>query len=372
MLPISIDDVSLTLFGWDGLPEVRYGQHNPPTPKKSQIGLLTIRSDSGIEGHAFLGSSFRGAHLDAVSLIEILKPVVMGQNPLDRERLHRALAGRWRATTWRAIGALDVALWDIAGKVAGLPIHQLLGTYRRRVRAYASSGTLVHPQAYVDQALGLRERGFTAYKIHPPAGLGQCIEVCRAVRAALGPDTVLMLDPAGVFSFPDAMRLGRAIEELAFYWYEDPLQEDDLYNYVKLREKLDIPIMATEYSPGSFHAYAPWILAKATDYLRGDVAIKGGLTPVLKTAHLADAFQMNYEIHHGGNSLNNVANLHAMMAIKNCEFFEVLLPNEAQKYGLLNDIEVDAEGYVHAMDGPGLGASIDFDLIKRKTLQILR
>jgi L-alanine-DL-glutamate epimerase-like enolase superfamily enzyme len=80
---------------------------------------------------------------------------------------------------------------------------------------------------------------------------------------------------------------------------------------------------------------------------------------------------MNFEIHHGGNSLNNVANLHVIMAIRNCEFFEVLLPAGAQKYGLAQDIEVDAQGLVHAPSGPGLGAAIDFDLIRRTTTTVL-
>ena len=101
------------------------------------------------------------------------------------------------------------------------------------------------------------------------------------------------------------------------------------------------------------------------------MAVKGGLTSCLKVAHLAEAFHMNYEVHHGGNSLNNVANLHLLMAIKNCEYFEVLLPDAAQKHGLVQDIEVDASGLVHAFDGPGLGAAIDFDLIKRQQRDVL-
>ena len=80
---------------------------------------------------------------------------------------------------------------------------------------------------------------------------------------------------------------------------------------------------------------------------------------------------MNFEIHHGGNSLNNVANVHVIMAIRNCEFFEVLLPAGAQKYGLVQDIEVDAHGLVHAPSGPGLGAAIDFELIQRQTTTVL-
>jgi L-alanine-DL-glutamate epimerase-like enolase superfamily enzyme len=105
--------------------------------------------------------------------------------------------------------------------------------------------------------------------------------------------------------------------------------------------------------------------------LRGDVAVKGGLTPLVKAAHLAEAFHMNFELHHGGNSVNNVANIHLIMAIKNCEFFEVLLPAGAQKYGLTQDIEVDAQGVVHAMNEPGLGALIDFALIERRKTAVL-
>ncbi len=80
---------------------------------------------------------------------------------------------------------------------------------------------------------------------------------------------------------------------------------------------------------------------------------------------------MNYEIHHGCNSLNNVANLHIAMAIRNCEFFEVLLPDAANKFGLIEDITVDRNGLVHAPNGPGLGAAIDFDHIERTTLAVL-
>ena len=130
--------------------------------------------------------------------------------------------------------------------------------------------------------------------------------------------------------------------------------------------------MATEYSPGGFTNYAPWIINKATDYLRGDVAVKGGITALLKTAHLAEAFGMNYEIHHGGNSLNNWANLHVILAIKNTTYFEVLLPSGAQKYGVIDDLEPDSQGAVKAPEQACLGASIDFDLINSKTITTLK
>ena len=332
---------------------------------------MRLRTDGGPEGHAFLGSSMRGADLDAASLIRYLKPVVVGQDPLDRERLWQELWQRNRATTIRAIGAVDVALWDLGGKIAGLPIHRLLGSYRETIRAYASSAVLATAQEYAAEAARFKAEGWTAYKIHPPTDPVVDIDVCQAVRRAVGDVYTLMLDSTWAYQYPEALRVGHAIEALGFHWYEDPLADDDLLNYVKLKQHLSIPILATEYAPGGVTAYAPWLVHQATDYLRGDVAVKGGITALVKTAHLAEAFHMNFEIHHGGNSLNNVANLHVTMAIRNCEFFEVLLPAGAQKYGLVEDIEVDRRGLVRAPGGPGLGARIDFDLIERHRTAVL-
>ncbi|HUM16253.1 MAG TPA: enolase C-terminal domain-like protein [Candidatus Nitrosotalea sp.] len=369
---MKITDVTLTLFAWPGIPPTTYGRHTGRFSGESQLGLLAIRTDEGVEGNAFLGSAMRGAHMDAASLISHLKPAVMDQDPLDRERLFHALWSRNRQTTYRAIGAMDIALWDIAGKVAGLPIHRLLGSYRDRVPAYASSAVLPSKEAYAEEAARFKADGWTAYKIHPPTDPAVDMEVCRAVRRVVGDRFTLMLDSTWAYQYPEALRVGRVVEDLGYHWYEDPLADDDLYNYVKLKQHLSIPILATEYAPGGFTAYAPWIVARATDFLRGDVAVKGGISALVKTAHLAEGFHMNYEIHHGGNSLNNVANLHVAMAIKNCEFFEVLLPAEAQKYGLVADIEVDSHGMVRAPTAPGLGAQIDFELIERKKLSVLR
>ena len=149
---MKITDVTLTLIGWDNIPATTYGRHTGRYSGQSQLGLLAIKTDDGVEGHAFLGSAQRGAHMDGESLIQFLKPVVMGQNPLDRERLYQGLWQRNRATTYRAIGAVDVALWDIAGKVAGQPIHRLLGSYRDSVPAYASSAVLSSKEAYAEEA----------------------------------------------------------------------------------------------------------------------------------------------------------------------------------------------------------------------------
>jgi L-alanine-DL-glutamate epimerase-like enolase superfamily enzyme len=368
---MKITDVTLTLFAWDDIPATSYGAHTGKFAGASRLGLLAIATDEGQVGRAFLGSAFYPADMDGATLIKYLKPILLGHNPLDRERLVKAMWKRVRTTTVRAIGAVDIALWDIAGQVAGLPIHRLLGSYRDKVPAYISSAVLPSAQAYAEEAVQFKAQNYAAYKIHPPQVPRDDVKVCEAVRAAVGDDSLLMLDSVWSYDYPSALRVGQAIQALDFYWYEDPLADADIYNYVELKKHLSIPIMATEYPAGGLDSFTPWVKERATDFLRGDVAVKGGITTLVKAAHLAEAFHLNFELHHGGNSLNNVANLHVIMALQNTEFFEVLLPAASQKYGLAVDIEVDANGMVHAPTGPGLGAQIDFELVKRKTVGVL-
>ena len=158
---MQITDVTLTLFAWENIPATTYTRYTGTFQGTSQLGLLRIVTDQGIDGHAFLGSSAYSADQDGPSLIKYLKPMVLGQDPLDRELLYDRLLHRNRFTTARAIGAVDVALWDIAGKAAGMPIHALLGSFRKSVPAYASSAVLPGLRAYADEAVRYKEAGWT-------------------------------------------------------------------------------------------------------------------------------------------------------------------------------------------------------------------
>ncbi|MDG1306748.1 MAG: enolase C-terminal domain-like protein [Porticoccaceae bacterium] len=362
---LKITDVKITIWNWKDIPPVQYlRDFKADKAHNSQMGLVRILTDEGIEGHAFLGSAYSPIGRDGATLVERYKPLLVGRDPFDRELIWQKMA-RWASGgSMRVIGAVDVALWDLAGKAAGVPVHKIMGTFRESAPAYASSQILGSAEEYVEYALKYKEAGWHAYKMHPPGIAAEDISICKAVREAVGDDFRLMLDSTWSYDYPDALRVGQVIEELGFYWFEDPLKWDDIYGYEKLKQVLKIPLMATELPANGPTTYAPWLLHRATDYLRGDPALKGGLTSCLKTAHTAETFQMNYEIHHGGNSLNNVANLNLLMALPNSELFEVLLPDTAQKHGLIEDIKVDKHGMVHAPTSPGLGYEIDFDLIE--------
>ena len=176
---MKITDLSITLHTWE-IPPVNYTGYTAGGTK--EVGVVTISTDEGVEGHSFLGTSNQGADEYVHEVINRLKPVVMGRNPLDIGAIWQDLWFRNRVASTRSICSVDVALWDIAGKVANLPLHRLLGTCRDKAPAYASSAVMEHPEQYAEEALSFRERGWTTYKIHPPRRWKEDIAVCEAVK----------------------------------------------------------------------------------------------------------------------------------------------------------------------------------------------
>ncbi len=343
------------------------------------LGVLSIRTDEGVEGNTFLSYPGPGPAAIGEQIVTFLKPILVGRDPLELGVLTTAVSRMYRFVDPIAIGTVDVALWDILGKAAGMPVHRLLGTHRERVPAYFSSGHHARPEDYAEEAVYWHDRGWRGYKLHPPSAAmwvdpdvpaSADVDACAAVREAVGDEMTLMLDAVWSYRYPEALAVGRAIEELGYYWYEDPLGAQDIDGYVRLKQQLRIPILATEITPGGLHALPAWLRARATDFLRGDVVIKGGITGMMKIAHLAEAHGMNCELHDAYNAMNNVATLHVAMAIGNCEWFEVITFNAAGvhelehlSYGLATPIEIDADGYVHAPTRPGLGFDVDWELI---------
>jgi L-alanine-DL-glutamate epimerase-like enolase superfamily enzyme len=361
---MKITNIKVDLFNWTS--EAWKTGVGTSFGNTQQLGVVTVETDEGVSGNSFLGSSRIGGDHFVPGLIEFIKPLLLGKNPQDIGAIWWDMWKQNRSVSTYVIGAIDICLWDINGKITGQPIHRLLGTCKQSVPAYSSTAFHETKEEYAEEALHFKELGWRAHKIHPHGDPKYDIEISAAVRAAVGEDMELMLDSMWAYRYDEAMRVGRAIEELGFYWYEDPLVEEDIYNYVKLHQKLDIPIMSTEYAPGRLYGMTSWITQYATDILRGDVAVTGGITPLIRLAHLAEGFNMQCEIHHGGNSLNNVANLHVTMAVPNCEFYEVFPCTGANRYGLVEDIEVDSAGLVHAPTKPGLGFEIDWGLVQHE------
>jgi L-alanine-DL-glutamate epimerase-like enolase superfamily enzyme len=352
--------------------------HGHPAPEHDAFQALTrVRTSAGVEGYCFGGSTETAA---------VATRLTAGMNPLDREaiwyKLLRAQRLYRRALDDHNLAAVDCALWDFAGRLTGLPIHKLLGGARDRVPAYASTmcgddlpGGLDSPAAYAEFALACKERGYTALKLHawmPPYGpdLARDIAACRAVREAVGPTMRLMLDAHHDYSREESLTLGRALEELGFYWIEEPMNEHSTSSYVWLTQQLDIPVCGPETAEGHMFTRAEWIVRGASDISRVGVGGVGGITPAMKTVHLCQAFGARVEVHGGG-----AANLQVLGAMATPgEYYErgllhPLVDFEAETPWLSESIDpLDGDGNVPIPQRPGLGEAIDWDFIRANTV----
>ena len=336
-----------------------------PAVGKMPLTMIRIITDDGIEG---FGSAGKEINENTVS---ILKSELIGRDPFDREWIWQRLWYLLGTMTpdLETLAAIDIALWDLAGKALGLPVYKLLGAYRDKIRVYASSLRYPTIKEYVDDVLSCKQQGITAYKIHSYWGIGERdIELCRAVREAAGNDMILVHDPIGRYNREEALLIGRELEKLNFYWFEEPVPDYDIEGLVMLKEKLNIPIAATETIPMGIFNIPEYLLRRACNIVRCDTRFHGGITPCKKIAGMCEAFGMKCELHTfvqsvvGSPNLDGgIPNLHLQCAIKNCEFYEVAWPRE--NIGLKEQPKLDSEGYLHVPQKPGLGIDIDWEAL---------
>ncbi|MCL5026553.1 MAG: mandelate racemase [Chloroflexi bacterium] len=362
---MKITDVKIQCFTVPMMPW-RVATYGPT----QEVTLITITTDEGIEGYATArAQAGTSGRVFGEYLTGWVKRAIVGKDPMAREEIWQALwlqVSRLNLPIF-ALSCTDVALWDIAGKALQTPVYQLLGHCRTKMRAYASSAHMHRPEEYVEDAVAMKAAGYTAYKLHGPATADGDVACCRAVRKAVGDDFVLMTDPVGHYNHREALWVGEVMEELGFYWYEEPLPDYDVGGYIELCRMLKIPVLAGEVTSGGLFDAADWVSRGAVDALRADVYWKGGITGVMKMARLCEAFGINIEIHHAATPLMNWANLACECAIANTDFFEVMVPLSAFDYGLQQYANIDKEGFVHVSDRPGTGADLDWDYINAHT-----
>ncbi|WP_030898019.1 enolase C-terminal domain-like protein [Streptomyces sp. NRRL F-5126] len=380
-----ISDVSVRVFRTTtALVHDSDGHAHPGEPHTVTRALLTLTDSDGVQGRCLAGE----AHVGEDQLQGHVRPVLIGQDPFDRERLWQLLARRQRGSAGtlgdRTLAAVEQALWDLIGHRLGQPVWKLLGGMRDKVPAYGSTmcgdetpGGLATPDDYAAFAEKLVAEGYHAVKLHtwmPPVpfapSVEQDIRACAAVREAVGPGVPLMLDANHWYSRSDALRLGRALDRLDFHWYEEPMEEYSTQSYRWLAEQLGTPVIGPESVAGRLNARAEWIAAHACDILRVGVPTAGGIAPALKTAHLAEAFGMDCEMHGGG-----AGTLAVLGAVSNSRWYErgLLHPHfdfDAVPPHLRRATDpVDAEGYVHLDREPGLGESLDLAYIEAETVR---
>ncbi len=343
-------------------PENRAGSH-----MNWDVVVLRLHTDAGVVGHASALAA-RSGRITEAYLHENIAPVLVGRDVSERERIWHDLWTLDRHLTFFPAylpGPVDVALWDIAARAAGLPLYRYLGAYRDQLPSYASGLFHERTEEYVAEALHYRTRGIPGYKSHAPGPWRRDIEVHRAIREAVGPDMLLFADPVGEYTLDQAIRVGRDLEKQDYEWFEEPFRDFELAKYQSLCATLDIAVAATETTRGGHWGVAQAIMQRAADIVRADVSWKAGITGTMKIAHMAEGFGLNCEIHTTTMAYMDIANLHASCAIRNCEYFELFVPEQAFRFPLAGSLPIDANGIAHVPQGPGLGVEIDWPEVDR-------
>lgn len=344
--------------------EARRGKSNMPW----DVVVVKLTTDTGIEGLATALAS-RSGHVTEAYLQENVAPVIIGRDPYDREAIWQELWTIDRHLTFFPVyltGPIDVALWDIAAKAAGLPLYKYIGAYRNRLPVYASSIFYETPEEYIREALHYKELGIKAYKVHPGGPVEKDMKIHRLLREAVGDEYTLMSDPVGEYSLGDAVKIARQLEALGYEWLEEPFRDFELYKYQQLCSKVDIPIAATETTRGCHWGVAQTIAQKAAGIVRADVSWKNGVTGTLKIAHMAEAFGLQCEIHTTTMNYMDIVNLHVSCAIRNCKYFEYFVPEEKFQLPMLGTLPIDSDGWITVPEKPGIGVELDWELIQRQ------
>ena len=329
-------------------------------------GVLRVYTSDGLEGHAFIGDQGADSSQRMLTIINTLKPTMVDRDWSDREWLWNQLPemsghGSPIEPSW---APLDVALWDIAGKAAGQPIHKLLGTARTEIPVYATYPPRhSNPEGFVEEALHLKSNGFNAYKIHPgPLSAHDAATTVEKVREAVGNEMQLMLDRNHGYTFREALYVGHALDANRYFWFEDPIPVNDIQSICELTTRLETPLNMSDSTGFLFHEAANFIQINAVRLIRGTVR-KIGITGLKKQMALVEGFNKFCEIGLAGNSALNAANLHVMMSSINCTYFEYWLPKEVHQWGIANQLEIDQNGNLKAPSAHGLGIDLDEDWI---------
>ena len=353
-----------------------WGGAEPPegiTSNWYQYSFDTFHTDEGIVGHTMQNANLRDGAAMTQVLHDLYAPQLIGEDPLQGEYLWQKLRRLNRHAynlSDSVAGAIDVALWDIRGKVANLPIAVMLGLARNRIGAYATARNIdPTPEDVFEEAARRKAEGFHAFKIQFWDGLERDVPRFRAAREAVGDDFPLMQDAAGMYSYREAIAAGEVLGELGYTWFEEPVPDRNLFQLQRLADQLDVPILSGETS--RVHELAEAMRMGAFDIARGDVLMKEGITGLHKAAGMADLLGYDLEVHGINQPLLEVANLHVALSMSNGRWSETF--NPIYYRGLKGDpLGIDAEGYKHLPPGPGLGVELDWDWIDGVTERIVR
>jgi L-alanine-DL-glutamate epimerase-like enolase superfamily enzyme len=352
--------------------------------------IVEVETDGGITGIGEAGVGGGGAR----QVIEShLRPMLIGADPLMIEALWQRMFadtrhfGR-RGIVMNALSGIDIALWDIAGKVAKLPLYRLFGACCDRVEAYASGGFYQEGKGIDDlagEAEGYRARGFKGMKMkigrnpstqsplrHFMADAARCevepeedIARVAAVRRALGPKAKLMVDVNCAWSPAMAIEMARALEPYKLYWIEEPVATDDIDGSARVAAALATPIAGYETELG-LYGFRELITRASVDIVQPDIAWSGGFSECRRIAALAQAHHLTVAPHAFSSAVTLAATLHFVASIPNGLVLEFdQNPNGLRDELLKEPIAIDGDGMIRLPERPGLGIELDPAAVER-------
>lgn len=345
------------------------GWSNEIKPEDSVHSLIVIRTDEGLTG---VGSVFTDGRLVAAAL-DVLRPLLQGECAIEpmrvSEKLHQNTfwMGRGGAIT-NTISGIDIAMWDLLGKVTGQPLSRLMGgIYRTRVKAYASI-LMETPDLMESRCAHYRKQGFRAIKIGwGPFGRTGDPQMDRriveAARAGMGDECLLMVDAGGSDAFwPRGLSWAvRTAEMLADYqvcWFEEALVPDALDDHAALRARSPVPIAGGECLTRR-QTFLPWFTGRALDIVQPDVTKVGGISEQLQIARMAEEHGIRYVGHGWNTAVGLAADLHLAAAMPHTDLVEYIGGSPYVDDIVADRWALDVDGMLAVPTGPGLGISLD-------------
>lgn len=350
--------------------------------------VVRIRTTDGVEGWGETFSvGLQPPEIAATVIDSALKPLLVGQNPLDTEVLWNNMYLRTRdfgrkGVVLGAISAVDIALWDICGKVAKQPVWQLLGgAFRQRVQCYATGFFRPEGQGQANEmALEARRHqsaGFSIMKVKLGFGLDDDIAVMHAIRDALEPRTQLMVDVNHAYGANEAIRLGRALADFKLRWIEEPVVPEDLAGYRRVRDAIDTPVAGGE-AEFSMYGFHDLFKAGAVDIAQPDICLAGGFTALRHINTLAQVNGVKVNPHVWGTAIGQYASMHMIAATPDTHYslfadqplFEFDTSSHPFRTALVKQPLEHQGGWLNVPAGPGLGFELDQAFFDRTAVRV--
>ena len=331
--------------------------------------LVQVETDKAITG---LGSCSGNGELIEFIVANVLKPLLIGMDPTEIDAIwdkayvrggHKEFGTRGIGVV--ALSGVDIALWDILGKVRGVPLYQLLGgKWRDKVPVYATALYPEEPSRVAKRARGFAEQGFHGVKIKVGFDLDQDIRIVRAVREELGKDFVIMTDANQGYTLDVALKAADAFAECGAYWLEEPLFVEDIEGHATLREKGKTPIAVGE-NLHMCYAFENFIARGAVDFIQPDVARAGGITEIRKITAMATKQKVPVSFHTWGDGVALAASVHLAAALQDCIVMELDYTYNPLREELLDEPFTVENGYLIPPEKPGLGIELNEEALER-------